>query len=174
MSIIHTLLPCFFSARRKSTTATSYASNPSKGPSPLANQATTILITTEDPDLIRKQLSDLVTTTGWTESLAQSILHTLEDAIKGSAKMARPAADALARATHEAHDFAHDHPVYTTVLALGVLVILAPWVLEVLGFAELGPLEGSFAAWWQRLYAGYVPKGSLFSFFQRLGMIWRF
>ena len=31
---------------------------------------------------------------------------------------------------------------------------------------------GSFAATWQARYAGYVPKGSLFSFFQRLGMKW--
>ena len=31
---------------------------------------------------------------------------------------------------------------------------------------------GTFAAAWQTRYAGYVPKGSLFSFFQRLGMVW--
>ena len=30
---------------------------------------------------------------------------------------------------------------------------------------------GSFAAWWQARYTGYVPKNSCF--FQRLGMIWR-
>jgi hypothetical protein len=30
----------------------------------------------------------------------------------------------------------------------------------------------SFAAWWQSRYAGYVPKNSWFSFFQRLGMKW--
>ena len=55
-----------------------------------------------------------------------------------------------------------------------------PWVVEVLGFSELGPVEGwspkcvgSFAAWWQSTYAGYVPAGSLFSFFQRLGMVWK-
>lgn len=59
-----------------------------------------------------------------------------------------------------------------TVIALGVLAIVAPWILEALGFAELGPVEGSFAALWQARYAGYVPKGSLFSFFQRLGMKW--
>lgn len=29
---------------------------------------------------------------------------------------------------------------------------------------------GSFAAEWQSTYAGFVPKGSLFSFLQRLGM----
>jgi len=32
---------------------------------------------------------------------------------------------------------------------------------------------GSFAALWQSRYAGHVPAGSLFSFFQRLGMVWR-
>lgn len=166
MSIIHTLLPCLFSARGKSMTTNE--------PSPVATQATTIILTTEDPSLIHKHLSELVTTTGWTETLARGILHGIENAIANSAKMAHPASDALARATTEAYEFAHDHPVYTTVLALGVLVILAPWVLEVLGFGELGPIEGSFAAWWQRLYAGAVPRGSLFSFFQRLGMVWRF
>jgi hypothetical protein len=34
-------------------------------------------------------------------------------------------------------------------------------------------LVGTFAAWWQSTYAGEVPAGSLFSFFQRLGMVWR-
>jgi len=32
--------------------------------------------------------------------------------------------------------------VLGTVVALGVLVVLAPYVLEILGFAELGPVEG--------------------------------
>lgn len=32
---------------------------------------------------------------------------------------------------------------------------------------------GSFAALWQSMYRGLVPARSLFSFFQRLGMVWR-
>lgn len=32
---------------------------------------------------------------------------------------------------------------------------------------------GSWAARWQARYAGYVPKGSLFSFFQKLNMKFR-
>jgi hypothetical protein len=32
---------------------------------------------------------------------------------------------------------------------------------------------GSFAAWWQVRYAGYVLKDSKFSYFQRLRMIWK-
>ena len=31
---------------------------------------------------------------------------------------------------------------------------------------------GSFAAWWQSTYNGYVTKRALFTYFQRLGMIW--
>ncbi|KAF2689528.1 hypothetical protein K458DRAFT_427671 [Lentithecium fluviatile CBS 122367] len=56
------------------------------------------------------------------------------------------------------------------VIALGVLILIEPWAIEALGFGELGPIEGTFAAAWQSRYAGYVPKGSLFSFFQRLGI----
>ena len=38
----------------------------------------------------------------------------------------------------------------------------------------LGCDIGSWAARWQATYMGLVPKGSLFSFFQRLGMTkWR-
>ncbi|KAN0123046.1 hypothetical protein V8E52_002999 [Russula decolorans] len=32
--------------------------------------------------------------------------------------------------------------------------------------------SSTFAARWQATYSGYVPAGSLFSFFQRLGMRW--
>jgi len=31
---------------------------------------------------------------------------------------------------------------------------------------------GTFAAWWQSTYKGFVPAKSLFSFFQQLGMVW--
>jgi hypothetical protein len=82
--------------------------------------------------------------------------------------------EAFEKAISEAVGFAREHPAYCTLIALGILVALGlPWAIEALGFAELGPLEGSFAAWWQARYAGYVPKGSLFSFLQRLGMIWK-
>ena len=84
--------------------------------------------------------------------------------------------DSATDAADRLFQFAKDHPVASagllTIVAVGVLVILAPAVVEALGFAELGPLEGSFAAWWESTYAGFVPKGSLFSFLQRLGMTW--
>lgn len=86
--------------------------------------------------------------------------------------MAKASLDALAQAKHTAVGFAEDHPVYATLIALGILAILMPWALEILGFGDLGPIEGSFAALWQSRYAGYVPKKSLFGYFQRLGLKW--
>ena len=75
-----------------------------------------------------------------------------------------------AELVYDAAGFAQEHPAYTTFIALGILALIAPWVLEVLGFAMEGIVEDSWAALWQSKYAGFVPKRSLFSFFQRLGM----
>ena len=57
--------------------------------------------------------------------------------------MAQAMKDAFEKATSAAVGFARDHPVYCTIIALGILVILAPWVIEALGFGELGPIEGT-------------------------------
>jgi hypothetical protein len=110
-------------------------------------------------------------------------------------------AQALSPALKEAYDkacevaksiegFVQEHPVFCTVIALGVLVLIAPWAVEAIGFGVKGPIPGmfasaslkfvsvltlllgTFASAWQVRYAGYVPKGSLFSFFQRLGMVY--
>lgn len=46
-----------------------------------------------------------------------------------------------------AQNFVQEHPILTgvvcVVLALGVLWLLFPWVIEALGFTEMGPLEGT-------------------------------
>ncbi|KFY04391.1 hypothetical protein V491_09368 [Pseudogymnoascus sp. VKM F-3775] len=73
--------------------------------------------------------------------------------------------EAFEKAVSEASGLAHEHPYFCALIAVGILAILMPWVLEALGFAELGPVEGTFAAWWQSTYRGYVTKESLFSFF---------
>ncbi|KAF2751051.1 hypothetical protein M011DRAFT_396104 [Sporormia fimetaria CBS 119925] len=121
------------------------------------------------------KLDNIVNPTGWSERVAEWLLVKLEAALRVANKLSPYVKDAYDKACEAAkatEGFVLDHPVFCTVIALGVLVIIAPWVIEALGFAELGPVEGSFAAAWQARYAGYVPKGSLFSFFQRLGMIW--
>ncbi|CAK7225578.1 hypothetical protein SBRCBS47491_005936 [Sporothrix bragantina] len=77
----------------------------------------------------------------------------------------------------EVFEWTEEHPRLTMCLALAVAVaavwVLAPWVLEAVGFGELGPIADSVAARLQMRYMGLVPKGSWFSFFQRLGMVWK-
>lgn len=122
------------------------------------------------------KLDSIVSAHGWRQNVAKLVLEKLTKALINSHDKLGPAVrDAYEKAWEVAkgiEGFVIEHPVMCTIIALGVLAIMAPWVLEALGFAELGPINGSFAAWWQSTYGGFIPKGSLFSFLQRLGMTW--
>ena len=43
----------------------------------------------------------------------------------------------------EVWQFAKDHLIFLSFITLGVLVVLASWEIEVLGFGELDPIEGT-------------------------------
>lgn len=90
---------------------------------------------------------------GWSEYLAKKILAALEAVLRAG----EPLNAAIKEASDKAYEglkmtegFAADHPeataVFCTVIALGVLVVLAPYAVEwlgfIAGFGELGPLEG--------------------------------
>lgn len=155
----------------------------------------TILRTNKAGTGLKAELDAIVSPYGWKEYLAEKVLEKLGSALQGAHENLGPVIrDAYRKAWCVANDiegFVIQHPVMCTVIALGVLVIVCPCVIEALGFAELGPVEGtyigycknaqcganvvhlgSFASWWQSTYGGLVPKNSLFSFFQRLGMVW--
>ena len=75
-----------------------------------------------------------------------------DGALKAGRKMNGPMSAAYDKAVEAAEvfkDFAKDHPLviaaFVTVIAIGVLVVLAPGVLELLGFGELGPIEGKLS-----------------------------
>ncbi|OCL07168.1 hypothetical protein AOQ84DRAFT_342164 [Glonium stellatum] len=124
---------------------------------------------------LERTLQDIVHSCGWYEGLAKRVLDLLENTIKCGKDMVGAMKEADDKAAAEASDFVHEHPILTdviiTVIAIGILVILAPWAVEALGFGELGPIEGTFAAWWQSTFPD-VEAGSLFGYFQRLGMKW--
>ncbi|KAK7744796.1 hypothetical protein SLS62_010029 [Diatrype stigma] len=69
--------------------------------------------------------------------------------------------------------FADEHPVLcgvvVTLLALAVMALLVPPCISALGFGAAGPVAGSWAAGWQSALAN-VEAGSIFAFFQSLGM----
>lgn len=108
---------------------------------------------------LKKQLDESVGTLGWSEVLAKRILNTLVGAIReGRDRMGPAFAKAYDDAVTEADSLFHqlvqdarDHPlelaatVLITIIAIGVLVVLAPYVLELLGFSELGPVEGKLS-----------------------------
>jgi hypothetical protein len=99
---------------------------------------------TNDEHLIQR-LQDIVHETGWYEDLAAAVLTGLENALKAGAPMGQAMKDAYEKATQIVADvleFAKEHPVFCAVVALGILVILAPWAIEAVGFGELGPIEG--------------------------------
>ena len=90
---------------------------------------------------------------GWSEYLAAKIVSALEAVLKAGGELKGPLKEAYDKACEEAKEIeglAAEHPIATavlcTVIALGVLVILAPYVIEALGFifgfGELGPIEG--------------------------------
>lgn len=132
---------------------------------------------------LQHRLKSAIGPRNWTEGIARAVLNGVIDLVQeGREKMGTAMAEALKRVEEEAvqaFQFAADHPKeviagLVIIIAVGILVVMmAPWIVEALGFAELGPVEGSFAAWWESLYAGYIPKGSLFSYLQRLGMTWK-
>jgi hypothetical protein len=97
---------------------------------------------------LKAELDVIVGPYGWKEYLAEKVLEKLGAALQGAHDKLGPA---IREAYHKAWDVANDiegfviqHPVFCTVIALGVLVAIAPWVIEALGFAELGPIEGAY------------------------------
>ena len=86
---------------------------------------------------------------GWSEYLAAKALAALEAVLKAGKPLSaamQVAYDKACEAFEATEGFAAEHPIATevliTVIALGILVELAPYVLGLLGFAELGPIEG--------------------------------
>jgi hypothetical protein len=117
----------------------------------IVNKVLDILLNAEKPGwTLRGQLNDAVGTEGWTEDIAKGILAGLQHVIQqGSAAIGPSLQEAVDVSTSVAlnvFEFAKDHPIVTgvfvTIVALGVLYLFTPWVLEALGFGIEGPLEG--------------------------------
>ncbi|KAF2433997.1 hypothetical protein EJ08DRAFT_573595, partial [Tothia fuscella] len=143
----------------------------------LADQIVAKLIAANKNDAILKaDLQSTIHTYGWYDGLAAAVLAALENAIRMGDKMQPAMKSAYEKAAAEVgkvNGWATDHPeiaaLLVTLIALGILAIMIPWLMAWLGFAEEGILEGSWAAGWQAAYEGLVPKGSLFSYLQSLG-----
>ena len=92
---------------------------------------------------LRNRVKDMAGEMSWTQNLALAVLARVEDAIQTGISKVGALKEAFEKATEAAVDFAREHPVYATLIALGILVVLFPWVIEALGFGLEGPIEGT-------------------------------
>lgn len=156
-AILRTLLPCTPYTKRShdqdhsyTDEKTSLLSTPSVRPtSEVASDVVAVLLRAPRPCVtLRADLDSIIGTYGWTQSLAEYVLARLCSALQAAHDNLGPAVREAYQLSWEAaksiEGFVVEHPVFVTVVALGVLVIIAPWVLEALGFAALGPAEGMF------------------------------
>jgi len=151
--------------------------NPPQTTESLAEDILSSLFTAQiNDENLKHRIQDIVRVAGWYETLAVAVLKGVENALKAEVPMGQAMKDAYDKATkviEEVLQFGKDHPVFVAVVALGILVVLAPWAIAALGFGELGPIEGTFAAWWPCTYGSSVPTGMLFSICQRPEMVWK-
>lgn len=115
---------------------------------------TTIFLAEKNGTELRQTLEEIIRTNSWRQNFAKAVFEAMQTAIE----TARPMGEAL-REIYEkvvgvvegVEGFVKEHPVLCALIALGILVLLAPWVIEALGFAEGGILEGEkypVFAWW--------------------------
>ena len=118
---------------------------------------------------LKAELHAIVGPYGWKEYLAEKVLERLGAALQGAHDKLGPA---IREAYHKAWEVANEiegfviqHPVMCTIIALGVLVIIAPWVIEALGFGELGPMEGAYIKCCMIYFRRHsLPQNRLFRF----------
>jgi hypothetical protein len=192
---IHTDQELSFSEKRLASNTDSYIpykDNPSKAE--LADEIVGKLFAAEKNDAaLQADLQSAIHAYGWYDGLAHAILAALENAIKLREEMGpavKAAYEKAVEAVNKVKEWAEAHPematVIVTLIALGIIALMVPWLMAYLGFAEEGIIEGKFvtcfysnkaidkclASWaarWQAVYRGLVPKGSLFSYLQSLG-----
>ena len=87
---------------------------------------------------------------GWRERIAVAVVAALVKALKDTNTLMHQAmAEAYQKASDAAaaiSDWAKEHPLYATalvlVIALGILIILTPYIIHALGFGIEGVVEG--------------------------------
>ena len=112
---------------------------------------TTLLTTHKSGAALRMHLDATIGTTTWTSTLAKYLLEKLTQVLRdGHAHFGpalRNAYDKATRVALSVEGFVVEHPVFCTVVALGVMAVLTPWVLGALGFVEVGIEQGVLTSW---------------------------
>lgn len=110
----------------------------------------TIFLAEKTGSELKQSLANIIETNSWRQATwREKFARTVFEAMQKGIETARPMSAAF-RETYEkvegvvngVEGFVKEHPILCALIALGILVLLAPWVIEALGFAEGGILEG--------------------------------
>jgi hypothetical protein len=158
MASLLKLLECCFVDDESSTftkhrTETEYSLFSDKeGPTPteVADQIVSKLFNAKKNDAaLQSDLQSTIHAYGWYDNLAAAIISALEKAISLREYMGPAMKAAYLRsvtAVKQVKAWAEEHPemagVIVTLVALGVLALMIPWLMGFLGFVEEGIIEG--------------------------------
>lgn len=104
------------------------------------------------PELQLRLRDNIASTSGWKDALALNILNGIAAMVSEGDRLTGAMGEMVGDVIQKAHQFAAEHPIYAnllvgggyTLLAIGILVLVAPWVLTALGFGEEGPVLGEW------------------------------
>jgi hypothetical protein len=95
---------------------------------------------------LKSELRGVVGANGWSEYLAEAFYNALQAAIEAGKAMGPVMKEAYDRVVHEAEKIPgiiENHPVLCALIVLGIITLLTPLILELLGFGAEGIIEGS-------------------------------
>lgn len=110
----------------------------------------TVFLAEKTGSELKQSLANIIDTNSWRQvTWREKFARAVFEAMQKGIETARPMSAAF-RETYEkvegvvngVEGFVKEHPILCALIALGILVLLAPWVIEALGFAEGGILEG--------------------------------
>ena len=110
-----------------------------------ADFITTLYTADKDGDELRHSLHNIISANSWSSNFAQAVFTALQKALETAKPMnegLKRVYDRVVLVVDGIEGFVKEHPILCAVIALGILVVVAPWVIEALGFVEGGILEG--------------------------------
>lgn len=147
MSLLQAIADCLFGGELDAFELAAKTHKDDKNAQIAANVVKTMLATEKNGEELKQKLRETIFAYSRTEELAKAVLKALEAAVRQERAMSPALAEVYHKACEVATDvggFIEDHPVFCTVIVLGILVLLMPWVIEAIGFAAEGPVAGKY------------------------------
>jgi hypothetical protein len=153
MSLLQTIFCCFPGGQEGGITLSSGEDREKmRSDEDAANDIVNLLYTTEKAGNVLKaeiqrimQAHGCIQANGIREYFAEVVFKTLEAAVRAGRIMGPVIKDAYNRAveaTKKIKEFVKENPALCSIIAIGIIALLLPWLLEALGFAVEGIIEG--------------------------------